>query len=512
MAWRARSFLQAAIGAIAVVAIATALVELSAAKSGVIERAVAIGTIPATVFSPESGPPGPVVVIAHGFAGSRQLMLSFALTLARNGYVAVTFDFAGHGRNPSPLTGSITQADGATRTLQAEIAAVADYARGLGNGPLAVLGHSMASDIVVRYAEATPDVAATVAVSMFSPAVTATLPRNLLVIVGDWEGGLKREALRAVGLATAPEAAEPGRTYGDPAAGTGRRAAFSAHVEHASVLYSEDSMREAVDWLDRSFGIARPAPPVLDGRGPWILVYLFGAVLLGRQLAPLLPSVAAPPRGAGLPWRRLAFPLLVPMVATPILLRFVPTHFLPVLVADYLVVHFAVYGLLTALCLRLAGAGRSAVPIRGAPLALFAVATLAVAAYGFVALVWPIDTFVTSFVPGHERIVLVLAMIAGTLPYFLADEWTTRGEGAARGSYAAAKLAFVVSLGLAVALDFERLFFLVIIVPVIVLFFVVYGLFSGWSYRATGHPFVAALANAAAFGWAIGVTFPLLAG
>jgi hypothetical protein len=62
----------------------------------------------------------------------------------------------------------------------------------------------MATDIVVRYAESDPEVAATIAVSMFSPAVTATAPRNLLVITGDWEGTLEREALRAVALATAP--------------------------------------------------------------------------------------------------------------------------------------------------------------------------------------------------------------------------------------------------------------------------------------------------------------------
>jgi hypothetical protein len=47
---------------------------------------------------------------------------------------------------------------------------------------------------------------------------------------------------------------------------------------------------------------------------------------------------------------------------------------------------------------------------------------------------------------------------------------------------------------------------------VIVLFFLVYGLFSTWSYRHTGHPFVAGIASAVAFAWAIGVTFPLLAG
>ena len=103
-------------------------------------------------------------------------------------------------------------------------------------------------------------------------------------------------------------------------------------------------------------------------------------------------------------------------------------------------------------------------------------------------------------------------MLAGTLPWFLADEWLTRGPGAARGAYAASKLAFVVSLAIAVSLDFERLFFLVIILPVIIPFFLVYGLFSAWTYRATGQPAVAGIANAVAFAWAIGVTFPLLAG
>jgi hypothetical protein len=389
---------------------------------------------------------------------------------------------------------------------------IAEYARGLGDGRLAVLGHSMASDIVVRFAQSSPDVAATIAVSMFSPAVTATTPRNLLVIVGDWESMLKQEALRAVDLATAPAAAKAGVTYGDTSDGTGRRAAFSAHVEHVSVLYSRDSMREALDWLDRTFGIARHEPPVLDDRGPWILLLIAGVVLLARPLSTLLPRVAVPAIGAGLAWRRLWMPLSVPMLATPLLLRVLPTHFLPVLVGDYLAAHFAAYGAITALCLlwmRRAGTVRAAPPSAGIALAG---ASMAVVAYGFVALVWPIDSYFTSFVPGRERAMLMLAMLVGTLAYFLSDEWLTRGRGAARGAYTASKIAFLVSLAIAVALDLERLFFLIIIVPVIVLFFLVYGLFSRWTYARTGHPFVAGIANAVAFAWAIGVTFPLLAG
>ena len=257
-------YLNAALTVIALIAIGASLWNLRAASQGLTIERVKVGDIPATIFRPASEPLGPAVVIAHGFAGSQQLMQSFALTLARNGYVAVTFDFAGHGRNPEPLTGSIVDAEGATRKLVSEVADVADVARKLGDGRLAVLGHSMASDVVVRFAEETPDVSATVAVSMFSPAVTATSPRNLLVIVGGWEGMLQREALRAVQLASAPATAEPGVTYGAIASGTARRAAFSPDVEHVGVLFSRDSMREALAWIDETFGIDRPGDTAAD--------------------------------------------------------------------------------------------------------------------------------------------------------------------------------------------------------------------------------------------------------
>jgi hypothetical protein len=87
-----------------------------------------------------------------------------------------------------------------------------------------------------------------------------------------------------------------------------------------------------------------------------------------------------------------------------------------------------------------------------------------------------------------------------------------RGQGATRGGVVASKLAFLISLAIAVGLDFKRLFFLVIIVPVIILFFLVYGLLSSWVYDRTGSPLVGGIGAAVAFAWAIGVSFPFLAG
>ncbi|MGE5267157.1 MAG: alpha/beta hydrolase [Deltaproteobacteria bacterium] len=505
-------FITIALALIGALAVAAALVNLRAARSGIAADPVVIDYIPATVYREPGTGKAPVVVIAHGFAGSETLMHSFAYTLARNGLIAITFDFAGHGRNPLPLAGDITEVQGATRTLVAETEKVLAYARTLGDGRVALLGHSMASDIIVRAAAQNPDVAASVAVSMFSPAVTREVPKNLLIIVGDWEGMLKQEALRATGLVSSPEDPKPAVTYGNFADGTARRAYFSSYAEHVGVLYRPESLLESQHWLDQAFGIKRAGDIVVAERGRWIALLFVGLALLVKPLTLLLPVVAATPTGAGLRWKDLWLPLLLPAIATPVILRPLPTHFLPVLVGDYLACHFALYGILTILCLWWLGRGwtvRSAVAAAGAKLALATVLLLGIYA---IVVVWPINAEFTHFLPTAARAPVIAALAAGTVLYFTADEWLTRGQDHARGAYVATKAAFIVSLMIAVALDFERLFFLLIIVPVIVLFFLFFGVISSWVYARTRNPLVAGLANAVAIAWAIGVVFPMVAG
>lgn len=448
------------------------------------------------------------MVIAHGFAGSQQLMQPAAIALARNGYRAVTFDFPGHGRNPAPLRGGLEDDAVASGVLLDSLDRVVALARRLpgGDGRLALLGHSMAADIVVRYALLHPGVSATVALSLFGPpGITAAAPANLLVVVGAWEPALLRdEGLRVAELA-AGAAAAPGITYGRFADGTARRFVLAPAVEHIGVLYSATALAEARDWLNQAFGLRGVRPP--DSRGAWLGLLFLGILLLARPASRLLPRVAPRPQGAGLRWTQLLPAAVAPAILTPLLLRALPTHWLPLLLGDYLAAHFALYGLLSAGCLALLRPRKPAVS--GSPFRL-AGAALAVAAYGIAAVGIPLDRYAASFLPTAGRLPLAAAMLAGLLPFFLVDEWLTRGPGAAPGGYAATKLALALSLALAVALDPARLFFLAIIVPVILVFFVVYGLFSRWAYRRTNQPLVGALGNAAAFAWAIAVTFPVV--
>ena len=93
-------------------------------------------------------------------------------------------------------------------------------------------------------------------------------------------------------------------------------------------------------------------------------------------------------------------PLLLPALATPLILRVVPTHFLPVLVGDYLAAHFAMYGLITALCLVWSGRGYASPAWGQTSWRAVALGALLAIAFGFLAIVWPLNSFVTSFVPG----------------------------------------------------------------------------------------------------------------
>ncbi|MBB5516815.1 hypothetical protein FHS89_002857 [Rubricella aquisinus] len=479
----------------ALAAIAVSVWQLERDRAGLEIEALDVGAIPATVYR-AGDTPRPVVVIAHGFAGSRQLMEPFALTLAQAGYAAVSFDFAGHGRNPVPMSGDVTRIDGTTRLLMDEVGAVTDaaLAQPWADGRVALLGHSMASDIIVRQALEDARVEAVVAISMFSEAVTADAPVRLLILTGEWEGLLAEEALRALRLV------DPGADYGETVGPPPRRAVLAPSVEHVGVLYSGTSLREARAWLGEGFG--QSADGAVTLRGGWILLLLGGLAVLAwplSRLAPVAPrQAAAIPRGVF--WQASLLPALI----TPLLLWPVEFRVLPVLVADYLGLHMLVYGGLSLFILWRAGIlrrdGRAL--IWGGVLALYGIAVFGGA----------LDRYVSSFMPHAGRIAVIAVLCLGAIPYMLSDAILSAGGAAPIWRRLIVKLAFLGSLGIAVALDFEGLMFLLIILPVIVLFFSVFGLMGGWVGRRIGTPYPVGLGLGLVLAWSLGVTFPMFAG
>jgi hypothetical protein len=487
--------------AIAALLILLSVINLERVRSGLMITEMRVGETPVTRYQLPNVS-GPLVVVAHGFAGSRQLMQSYSLDLAQSGYVVLAFDFEGHGRNPVPMSGDVTRVDGTTALLAAETQQVLEAGRKLPEtvGGSALLGHSMATDIIVRAAQAEADagreVDAVVAISMFSEAVTAQFPQRLLVISGEWEGALRAAALDALRLVM--PSAQEGQTV--QVGEVERRVVVAPYVEHVGVLFSTPAINEAREWLDGTFG--RVSHGVDRPRGLWILILLTSIVMVFRAVVPWLPKrpliANPPPISVG----RFFLATLVPAIGVPLFATAVFHEFLPVLVADYLLIHLALYGAVQWLLL---GASRDVFkPIM--PLAIVALVIWGVVFFGFA-----LDRYAASFLPTAERLLIIAVLSLGTVPFLLADSLVTEAGRAKWWRRITARVIFIASLVVAAVLDPERLTFVVIVLPVLLLFFCVHGLMGRWVAQRCG-PAPAGIALGVCLAWALGVSFPLFAG
>ncbi|GAB5447151.1 MAG: alpha/beta fold hydrolase [Gymnodinialimonas sp.] len=476
---------------VAVLALGVGIALQERAAAGLEVRHDTVGTTPVTVTQ-AAGADGPVVVIVHGFAGSRQMMRAWSLSFARAGYIAVALDLEGHGRNPVPMSGDVTSLDGTTRILLEEIARVVEWSLALpgADGRVALVGHSMSSDLVVRAGLADERVAAVVGVSVFSQAIVEDAPENLLILNGAWEGALRAEARRVMAELDAVE----GETIGTPGEGFARRAVAVPWAEHVSILFAVGGLREAVDWLGATFERGTAEVPRL---GWALLVMLAGAVTLARPLAGVLPAGQVP---EALPRRAFWVLALGPALVVPPVAVMIEVGALPVLVADYLAVHLGLYGLLV-----LGGALVAGWPVE----ARGWIWGLALAAFGIGVFGMLLDRYAASFVPHGGRVVIIAAIVPGAVLAMWADAVLTQATRAPLWQRAVVRGAFLGSLGVAVALDFERLFFLVLIFPVILLFYGTFGMMGRWVGRRTGSSLAVGLGLGVLLGWALGVSFPM---
>ncbi|MCM2562622.1 lysophospholipase [Lutimaribacter sp. EGI FJ00015] len=479
------------------VLIAIAALVLALACLWTLERArhdiaitqISVGKTPVTRYAKPDAD-GPAVVVAHGFAGSRQIMQAYSLALARAGYAAYAFDFEGHGRNPVPMSGDVTAIDGTTRLLVDQTRAVVDAVAM--DGPVALLGHSMASDILVRVALETPGDEPLVLISAFSEAIDDAVPDQMLLVAGAWEPGLRDFALRALRMVQ-PDAGL-GQTV--TAGGVTRRAALAPAADHVAILHSRAAMAESTSWLDRANG---RASDITYPRTGWALLGLLAAlVALTWPLARALPArdTALPALAA----RRFALAIVVPAIAAPLIAVPLNMGWLPVLVADYLALHLFIYGAMQLAVLR--WLGRPLGPLSPGAIALLLIWGLAV--FGFA-----LDRYGANFWPGPGRGWVLVALVAGALPFGLSDALLV--HHAPFWQRVLARLGFFASLALAVAMDFEGLFFVVMIVPVILLFFLVFGS-MGRAVALRAGAAAPGLALGVILGWALAVSFPLFQG
>ncbi len=474
--------------AVALIMVVVSLFVLEAARQTVEIERFWIGTTPVAKYT-RSDADGPTVLVAHGFAGSQQIMQGYSLPLARAGYQVYAFDFLGHGRHPEPMSGDVNALDGTTRLLVDQTKTVLDGLPASGE-PVALLGHSMATDILARVARER-DVGTLVLISAFSQAIDGTFPRDLLLLTGSWEPGLRSFALKAVQMVN-PVATE-GQTV---VSGDMRRRAVAGPLsEHVAILHSRVARAEAVAWLDSYY--KRQSDVRILPTGSAILGLLAGVVLLFQSLASRLPQRAIEEPDLGK--ERVAMLLILPSLVTPVIAVPLTPTFLPVLVSGYLGLHLFIFGAFQLVLLWFFRIRFGAFSRVGAALLLIWCALFGVLLNRYAINTWPTP----------ERIWIVAVLAVGATPYMLADLVLTAHAGFWRRVLV--RSAFLVSLGIAIALDFSGLFFLIMIAPVLVLFYLVFGS-MGRRVAVRAGPTAPAVALGLALGWALGVSFPLFVG
>ncbi len=483
----ARAWTLGALAALAAI-LSVAAMEREARGPVAAERLTLAGA-PATLWRPAGAASPPLVLVAHGYGGSRQMMAPLSIALARSGLAALAFDFPGHGRHPLPMDADVTSLEGTTAQLVEQTIAVAEAARALPglSAPTALLGHSMATDVVIRAAPAL-GTGTVVAISMYSEAVTAEAPSRLLIVSGAAEGRLRGNAVDALRLVD--PAADEGMTA--RAGAVERRAVAAPGAEHVGVLYSAATMREARAWIAAPSGGAAAPLPV---RGPWTAALLAALLALAWPLSRLAgPAPAArdvAPPGAGLALLAVALPAAAAIGAAAL----VPDGALGLSALGQVAAFLGAWGAVQSAILWRAGRRLAAPGWRAGALYLGWALLFALA----------LDRYGAAFVPTGPRLPALALVLLGTLPFLAGDALLTRGMAwPLRVLVRAVPLAALLA-AMAVA---PRMGIAFTVLPVAALFWIVYGTAAAPFRHSGGAAIPAALALVLA--WAIAASTPLV--
>ncbi len=263
------------------------------------------------------------------------------------------------------------------------------------------------------------------------------------------------------------------------------------------MLYSVTGMAEAREWLNLAYGRTGTNPR--KNTGAAILSLMAGIFLLAWPLAGFLPEDEAP---EALTQGEFWIAALVPAFFTPLVLSALQTQFLPIVLADYLTLHMLIYGAWTMLILR--GFGHVTEPPHGVTVAVLVV-------FGIVLFGGMMDRYVTAFLPAGIRPFLFIVITIGAVPYMFGETKLLEAGNAGFAYSLAARLCFISSLLVATVLTPERLEFMWVILPLILIYFVVFGTIGGWFGRRTGSVSAVGYGLGIVLAWVLAVSLPMIA-
>lgn len=193
------------------------------------------------------------VLIGHGFMANKEMMKGYALELAAAGFVAVPFDFRGHGQS----TGSLERGN-----LISDVEAIIDYLNSrtdIDTNNLAYIGYSMGGGPGNLIVNQSTDFKAFIGVGTSLGDIrkgTSTDPLNVLMIKAKFDEVQDLDYLKA-SVAQRTELSvsliDTNQLYGSFETGNATKIYLDDNSNHLAVAWDTDFTRQARDWIINTF-------------------------------------------------------------------------------------------------------------------------------------------------------------------------------------------------------------------------------------------------------------------
>ncbi|MFZ5825994.1 MAG: alpha/beta hydrolase [Bacillota bacterium] len=455
-----------------------------------VDRYAAVGTAQGTV------------IVAHGFAASKELMQHWGYALARQGFDTYIFDQPGHGEQTTPLPAWRKLGENPLgANVRAMVAELIRTGRAQ-SGKVALIGHSMGGTAVVAAGIDDPAVAATVGISAsYSESLPADRPVNLLSLVAERDPA----SIRAAAMNLAPQSET-------------RKTVNVARKNHLTILYDQEVLGQASAWIHQALGTKQSGPVGPVAPWNWILAGLaggLGAVLTVAGL--LMPrQVRSGGRQHSVGFMTGLVVLSVAALSAVLAAVYLRTPWVGVAVMDYLLPYFVVAAVVLWVLRQLWPRDFGFPLTQGADTLSSAVLRGFGIALAYLGAVVPVVHMnLTHHMPVEPRIVPLLLSALVLWAYFVQEEGLKRSVASQWGSFAgmllglATKLVIVGTWLGATALPNPPTF-LTLTIPVTVTVLVVLEVLAAILGRMNYSAASIATLSSVVLAWAMATTFPLM--